>query len=87
MDGISTRRIGKASFPVGAGGGAEKIGIVRRAGALLDWVGLSIRGGTKLKVHLPRFDRAHGVHLRRIGDWIFDSESATITTLPHGGQK
>ena len=36
MDGISTKRIGKASFPVGVGVGAKEIGVVRHAGALTD---------------------------------------------------
>ena len=36
MDGISTKRIGKASFPVGVGVGAKEIGVVRHAGALVD---------------------------------------------------
>ena len=36
MDGISTKRIGKASFPVVVGVGAKEIGVVRHAGALAD---------------------------------------------------
>jgi hypothetical protein len=87
MDGISTKRIGSARFPVGVGVGAKEIGVVRHAGTLVDWTGLSIRGRTKLTFRLPRFGRAHGVYLRRGGDRIFDPESATITTLPEGERK
>jgi len=35
MDGINTKRIGNASFPVGVGVGAKEIGVVRHAGALV----------------------------------------------------
>lgn len=87
MDGISTKRIGHATFPVGVGVGAKEIGVVRHAGALAEWVELSIREKTKLIVHLPRFDCAHGVPLRRTGDRIFDPEPPAITTLPEGGRK
>jgi hypothetical protein len=37
--------------------------------------------------HLPRFDRAHSVPVRRINDCVFDPESSATTTLPHGGRK
>lgn len=84
MDGISTKRIGNANFPVV---GAKEIGVARHAGALADWVGLSIRERTKLIVHLPRFDCAHGVPPRRTGNRIFDPEPPAITTLPEGGRK
>ena len=38
MDGVSAKRIGRASFPVGVGVRAKEIGVMRHAGAF--WVGL-----------------------------------------------